>query len=153
MTAAQIAELLHARRSGTGRWMARCPAHGDKTPSLSIREAPDGRTLIHCHAGCGLMNILEACSLHPRELFAGPPPSAETRKAVAERQKREHQKRQQQRLAERAKTERVRRYYAISNELFSRAARQPDGVAGDKMAELAHRALDRAREIEAEAEG
>ena len=33
-------------------WMARCPGHEDRHPSLSIREGDDGRILIHCHAGC-----------------------------------------------------------------------------------------------------
>jgi hypothetical protein len=50
MTAAKIAETLNGRRSGSG-WMARCPAHQDATPSLSIHDS-DGRILIHCFAGC-----------------------------------------------------------------------------------------------------
>lgn len=69
MTAAQIAERLHGRKSGTG-WVARCPAHDDTAPSLSLRDA-DGKVLVHCHAGCGqreVINALENIGLwHDRE--------------------------------------------------------------------------------------
>jgi hypothetical protein len=47
-----------------GRWapnggMCRCPAHDDRTPSLSVR---DGRTrlLLHCFAGCASVAVLRA---------------------------------------------------------------------------------------------
>ncbi len=32
--------------------MARCPSHSDKTPSLCVRDGPDGGLLTHCFAGC-----------------------------------------------------------------------------------------------------
>lgn len=57
MTANDIARVLRARRSGSG-WMAKCPAHDDKNPSLSIREA-DGKVLVYCHAGCGQRDVIE----------------------------------------------------------------------------------------------
>ncbi len=34
-----------------GGYMARCPAHEDRTPSLSVTER-DGRVLVNCFAGC-----------------------------------------------------------------------------------------------------
>jgi DNA primase len=43
---ALLAHLDKVRRTGAGRWIARCPAHDDKSPSLAIRELDDGRTLI-----------------------------------------------------------------------------------------------------------
>jgi CHC2 zinc finger len=58
MTAESIAHALNARRSGTC-WMAKCPAHDDNNPSLSIREA-DGRVLLHCHAGCTQGDVIDA---------------------------------------------------------------------------------------------
>ena len=51
MTAESIAKALGGRKA-RGGWMARCPAHDDHTPSLSIAEAADGKVLVHCHAGC-----------------------------------------------------------------------------------------------------
>lgn len=58
MTAAYIAEALNGRRSGSG-WVAHCPAHKDKTPSLSIRES-DGRILVHCFGGCTQPDVVMA---------------------------------------------------------------------------------------------
>ncbi len=49
--AADLANALDGRKFGTV-WMARCPAHEDRTPSLSIRDADDGKVLVRCHAGC-----------------------------------------------------------------------------------------------------
>lgn len=45
-------------RNGSG--MARCPAHDDRTPSLSIKAGEGGRLLLRCFAGCGFEEILEA---------------------------------------------------------------------------------------------
>jgi putative DNA primase/helicase len=50
MKAETIARALGGRKAGGG-WMARCPAHDDHTPSLSIRDA-GGKVLVRCHAGC-----------------------------------------------------------------------------------------------------
>jgi len=58
MTADSIARDLKARRSGSC-WMAKCPAHDDNNPSLSIRDA-DGKVLLHCHAGCRQRDVIEA---------------------------------------------------------------------------------------------
>jgi hypothetical protein len=41
MKAEPIAEALGGRKAGGG-WMARCPAHDDRQPSLSIRDTDDG---------------------------------------------------------------------------------------------------------------
>ncbi|MFZ0995780.1 MAG: toprim domain-containing protein [Candidatus Dormiibacterota bacterium] len=57
MTVPPILDRLdRVRRSGSG-WVARCPAHQDRSPSLSITEK-DGRLLFHCHAGCSQQDVL-----------------------------------------------------------------------------------------------
>ena len=38
--------------------MAQCPAHEDKTPSLSVRDTEGGRVLVHCHAGCSQSEVI-----------------------------------------------------------------------------------------------
>ena len=48
-----------------GKWyptygLAYCPAHGDRHPSLSIADAPDGRLLLNCKTGCGFAAIMDA---------------------------------------------------------------------------------------------
>lgn len=57
-----------AHRNGKGG-IARCPAHDDKQPSLSISEGEDRRVLIHCHAGCSPEQILSKLGLKTRDLF------------------------------------------------------------------------------------
>lgn len=47
MNAGELVRALGGRH-GT----ARCPAHRDRNPSLSVRDTGDGRPLVHCHAGC-----------------------------------------------------------------------------------------------------
>src|SRR5262249_20915005 len=55
--------LERVKPTSRGSWLARCPAHNDKTPSLSIRETHDGTVLINCFAGCGASDILNALDL------------------------------------------------------------------------------------------
>jgi hypothetical protein len=56
--------------------MARCPAHNDRTPSLSLADGHDGRLLVKCWAGCSACDVLSAlrrCKListsKPRQLI------------------------------------------------------------------------------------
>jgi hypothetical protein len=59
MTAETIAKALGGRKAGTA-WMARCPAHDDREPSLSIADARDGKVLVRCHAGCDQSDVIAA---------------------------------------------------------------------------------------------
>lgn len=60
---ALLANLRKVKANGPGKWMACCPAHGDKHPSLAIRELDDGRILIHCFTGCEPLAVLDAVGL------------------------------------------------------------------------------------------
>jgi hypothetical protein len=64
-----VERLEHCRQTGDGEWIARCPAHADKSPSLTIKELPDGRTLLHCFAGCGALDVITAIGLEWSDLF------------------------------------------------------------------------------------
>ena len=66
MDAETIAKAFGGRRGGVG-WMARCPAHDDRTPSLSIRDANDGKVLVRCHAGCDQKAIIAALRARARD--------------------------------------------------------------------------------------
>jgi hypothetical protein len=49
-----------------GRWhgsygSARCPAHDDRSPSLSISQGRDVPLVMKCHANCSFENIVAAC--------------------------------------------------------------------------------------------
>jgi hypothetical protein len=61
---------LHAvRQRQLGQHSARCPAHEDRGPSLSVRETPEGSVLLHCFAGCAVGEIVAALGLQPNDLF------------------------------------------------------------------------------------
>ena len=68
MNAEAVAKALGGRKAGSS-WMARCPAHDDRDPSLSIQDAPDGKVLLHCHAGCAQAAVIAA--LRSRGLWRG----------------------------------------------------------------------------------
>ena len=59
MSAETIACALGGRRAGA-TWMARCPAHDDREPSLALRDGWDGRVLVRCHAGCSQSDVITA---------------------------------------------------------------------------------------------
>ena len=58
-----LGALDNCRPTGTDQWISRCPAHDDKSPSLSVRLLADSRILIHCHAGCGAIDVLESVGM------------------------------------------------------------------------------------------
>lgn len=64
---------LQKVKGRNGSWTACCPAHNDKGPSLAIREADDGRILLHCFAGCETLSVVQAVGLDMTDLF--PPDS------------------------------------------------------------------------------
>ncbi len=59
MTAETIAKALGGRKAG-GAWMACCPAHDDREPSLSIIDGNGGKVLVRCHAGCDQRDVIGA---------------------------------------------------------------------------------------------
>lgn len=68
-----IGRLSKVKRTGDGKYVALCPIHGEKTPSLGITQKPDGVLLLHCF-GCGAsgVDICNALGIDPANLF---PPS------------------------------------------------------------------------------
>jgi DNA primase len=112
MSAADIARRLGGRKSG-GSFVARCPAHADENPSLSIREV-NGKVLVHCHAGCSQDSVLR--ELDERGLWREAPPSSGRRRIVAEYDYRD----ESGRLL----------YQVVRTEPKSFFQRQPDGQGG-----------------------
>lgn len=66
-----IDRLDRVRVAGPDRWLACCPAHEDRSPSLSIRQA-DARVLVHCFGGCETGDVLAAIGLSLADLFEKP---------------------------------------------------------------------------------
>ena len=64
-----IPRLPWSKRTGNGRWIAKCPSHRDRSPSLSISEKQDGTLLIKCHAECEPEAIVSAVGLGLSDLY------------------------------------------------------------------------------------
>jgi putative DNA primase/helicase len=66
-----LSHFEHVRPVGEA-WTARCSAHEDRTPSLSISEK-NGKILMHCHRGCPVDRVIEAAGLKIGDLFVDSP--------------------------------------------------------------------------------
>lgn len=69
MAVEALLSRLNGVRGRNGSWSAKCPAHADRSPSLSVKELPDGRILMHCFGGCGTDDVLGALGLAMTDLF------------------------------------------------------------------------------------
>src|SRR5687767_6967878 len=76
-----LSKLDKVKRIGVDRWLACCPAHDDKHPSLSIREADGERVLVKCWSGCSTEDVLRAAGLEFDALY----PSRPTHRGKPER--------------------------------------------------------------------
>lgn len=65
-----ISRLSKVKRTGQGKFIAACPCHNDKSPSLGITEKPDGVILINCF-GCGAsgLDVCQTLDIDPVNLF------------------------------------------------------------------------------------
>lgn len=64
-----LSRLQHVRQKSSNQWVAQCPAHDDKTPSLSIKLGNSGKILIYDFGGCGALEVLESIGLSQHDLF------------------------------------------------------------------------------------
>ena len=68
MKAQDVLDRLEKVTGSKGKWMACCPAHQDKFPSLAVTEADD-RVLVHCFSGCDTQDVTAAIGLNLADLF------------------------------------------------------------------------------------
>lgn len=64
-----LQHLTHVKKKSHNAYIACCPAHNDRSPSLTIREIEGERVLLHCFAGCSVQEILGAIGLKMEDLF------------------------------------------------------------------------------------
>ena len=67
-----LSHVKGVKKAGRAAWMCNCPSHEDRSPSLKITQAEDGRVLIHCFAGCSPSDILGAVGLTMEDLYEEP---------------------------------------------------------------------------------
>lgn len=68
MNAQDILDRLEKVTGSKGKWIACCPAHQDKSPSLAVTETDD-RVLVHCFSGCDTQDVTAAIGLNLADLF------------------------------------------------------------------------------------
>jgi len=78
-----LSRLEKVKRTGRNNWLACCPAHDDRSPSLSIHAADDGRIVVYCHAQCSFAEIVAAVGLGYEPWF--PPKQADDFKPAIHR--------------------------------------------------------------------
>lgn len=66
---ALLSKLDKVKPNRNGKWLACCPAHPDRSPSLAIKQTDDGKILIHCFAGCQVSDIVAAVGLELSDLM------------------------------------------------------------------------------------
>jgi hypothetical protein len=71
-----LERLDGVKRAGSG-YIARCPAHDDRNPSLSVRLGDHGRVLLKCHAGCDYAAIVAAVGIEREHDDPRPAPRPE----------------------------------------------------------------------------
>jgi len=64
-----LSKLDKVKQTAPNRWIACCPAHDDRHPSLSIRVTEDGRVLTHCFAGCEFPDVISAVGIVSSDLY------------------------------------------------------------------------------------
>ena len=68
MNAQDVLDRLEKVTGSKGKWIACCPAHQDKSPSLAVTETDD-RVLVHCFSGCDTQDVTAAIGLNLADLF------------------------------------------------------------------------------------
>ena len=63
-----LSRFENPRKTKQGH-VVKCPAHEDKTASLSISEGNNGQILVKCFAGCTFQSIVSSLGLTARDLF------------------------------------------------------------------------------------
>lgn len=64
-----LIQLHKVKQTGHGQYIAICPSHHDKNPSLAIRQTDGGKILLRCFAGCSVHEIVSAIGLSLTDLF------------------------------------------------------------------------------------
>jgi hypothetical protein len=77
-----LSRLDKVTSKGQGRWVARCPSHPDKQPSLAITETQTGTLLLHCFSLCSIEEITTSIGLSVADLFPKNSDSSTTAKSI-----------------------------------------------------------------------
>lgn len=91
-----IDRLDGVKRLKSGSYIAKCPAHEDSSPSLSVSLGSDGKVLVHCFVGCSVERIVQSLGMKMTDLW----PESDSSLSPSERRLLDIE-REQRRLAKR----------------------------------------------------
>jgi len=77
-----LTHLQKVRPSGNG-WLACCPAHDDKSPSLAVGIGNAGGIIVRCFAECSFESIVDSLGLKPADLMPETLPDVHAVKPIA----------------------------------------------------------------------
>ncbi len=116
--------------------MARCPAHWDHKPSLSISEVT-GKVLVHCFAGCTQAEVIDA--LRDRGLWPDRKSSFMSQRATARYERRRAMAEALARSATRWQFATIQRLRVAKETAYSQYASCGDDASEEKWAAAAER--------------
>jgi hypothetical protein len=120
-----LPRLDKVQETAPGQWIACCPAHDDRSPSLSIRQTDD-RLLIYCHAACPASDVTAAVGLTLADLFDRP----------LEHQRRPMRQRERQRHGQAAEALRAIRHESLIVLVAAHRLAGGYGIDGDDLERL-----------------
>ena len=68
-----LSRLQKVRKTGLNNWIACCPAHGDKNPSMTVSTGDNGGIIFHCFTLCSFEDVIGALGLEAHELMPDKP--------------------------------------------------------------------------------
>lgn len=68
-----LSRLDKVKSNGSGKWIALCPAHADKRPSLAVKLTDDDKILLKCWCACDVESIISAIGLTLSDLMPEKP--------------------------------------------------------------------------------
>ena len=147
MNASELASRLGARRVGRDKWIARCPAHKDRHPSLSIAVGRKVPVVLKCMSqGCETKAILAALDLTWKDVFDEAPIDRKTLRALERQKAMRDAAARADRVLVRDACRGASLWYATAQRLGARMAAFPDE---NGLPAQFHRALAKARLFEA----
>jgi hypothetical protein len=72
-----LSRLQKVKKTGPNNWMACCPAHNDKNPSLTVAVGDNGGIIVKCFPGCSFEEIISSLGLQAHELMPERPEGRE----------------------------------------------------------------------------
>ncbi len=74
-------DRLEKVKKNSNGWLARCPSHEDRAPSLAVHLS-ENKIVLHCFVGCSAEKIVNAMGLSMRDLFDDTVPTATSKPEI-----------------------------------------------------------------------